>query len=235
MLQMTRHINADWKNHVGATGVTCYTCHRGQPVPANIWFTDPGPRDGAGRRATAQARTIRRRGRADVAALRSVHAVPRPAQRRSASIVDHRAARGQPAVDQADRVDLLADDAHVARRSASTARSATTAARSRRGTTARRSVPPRSHGIQMVRDLNDELPRPAASRLSARSGSGPIGDAPKANCATCHQGVYKPLYGAPMAKDYPELCRRRRRWPRRRPRRRPPIRRRPSPSSRSTS
>ena len=27
----------------------------------------------------------------------------------------------------------------------------------------------------------------------------------KVNCATCHQGVYKPLYGAAMAKDYPEL------------------------------
>ena len=23
--------------------MTCYTCHRGQPVPQNIWFTDPGP------------------------------------------------------------------------------------------------------------------------------------------------------------------------------------------------
>ena len=41
---MTQHINSAWKeNHVGGAGVTCYTCHRGQPVPANIWFTDPGP------------------------------------------------------------------------------------------------------------------------------------------------------------------------------------------------
>ena len=31
MLQMTQHINTDWKPHVAATGVTCYTCHRGQP------------------------------------------------------------------------------------------------------------------------------------------------------------------------------------------------------------
>ena len=34
---------------------------------------------------------------------------------------------------------------------------------------------------------------------------GPTGDVAKVNCATCHQGVYKPLYGAQMAKDYPEL------------------------------
>jgi photosynthetic reaction center cytochrome c subunit len=28
---------------------------------------------------------------------------------------------------------------------------------------------------------------------------------PKANCTTCHQGAYKPLYGASMLADYPEL------------------------------
>jgi photosynthetic reaction center cytochrome c subunit len=34
---------------------------------------------------------------------------------------------------------------------------------------------------------------------------GPAGDVGKVNCATCHQGAYKPLFGAPMAKDFPEL------------------------------
>ena len=28
---------------------------------------------------------------------------------------------------------------------------------------------------------------------------------PKVNCATCHNGVYKPLFGVGMAKDFPEL------------------------------
>jgi photosynthetic reaction center cytochrome c subunit len=41
MLEMTRAINAQWSDHVGATGVNCYTCHRGNPVPAEIWFTEP--------------------------------------------------------------------------------------------------------------------------------------------------------------------------------------------------
>ena len=31
MLQMTKHINEHWKSHVGEAGVTCYTCHRGNP------------------------------------------------------------------------------------------------------------------------------------------------------------------------------------------------------------
>ena len=68
MLQMVQHINADWKTHVAETGVTCYTCHRGQPVPANIWFNNPGPL--AGRRHGARrqpARTIRPPSPADTA------------------------------------------------------------------------------------------------------------------------------------------------------------------------
>ncbi len=40
MLEMTRHLNTDWAGHVAGAGVTCYTCHRGQPVPAQIWFPD---------------------------------------------------------------------------------------------------------------------------------------------------------------------------------------------------
>lgn len=34
---------------------------------------------------------------------------------------------------------------------------------------------------------------------------GPLGDVPKVECATCHRGAYKPLYGADMLKDYPSL------------------------------
>ena len=44
MLSMTRTINADWSNHVAPAGVTCYTCHRGQPIPAETWFPqEPKP------------------------------------------------------------------------------------------------------------------------------------------------------------------------------------------------
>ena len=47
MIEMTQHINSGWKNHVAETGVTCYTCHRGQPVPAQIWFKEPPQANGA--------------------------------------------------------------------------------------------------------------------------------------------------------------------------------------------
>ncbi|MBU6436354.1 MAG: photosynthetic reaction center cytochrome c subunit, partial [Betaproteobacteria bacterium] len=38
MLQMTEHLNTQWQTHVGSTGVTCYTCHRGNHVPQQTWF-----------------------------------------------------------------------------------------------------------------------------------------------------------------------------------------------------
>ena len=40
MLQMTRHLNTDWSSHVAPSGITCYSCHRGQPVPSATWFPD---------------------------------------------------------------------------------------------------------------------------------------------------------------------------------------------------
>ena len=38
MLEMTRYINAAWSSHVQPSMVTCFTCHRGQPVPSEAWW-----------------------------------------------------------------------------------------------------------------------------------------------------------------------------------------------------
>jgi photosynthetic reaction center cytochrome c subunit len=64
MIQMTQHINADWQPHVAQTGVTCYSCHRGQPVPAQVWFKEPDQHRGAdfiGERAGQPALPCRHR------------------------------------------------------------------------------------------------------------------------------------------------------------------------------
>jgi photosynthetic reaction center cytochrome c subunit len=60
------------------------------------------------------------------------------------------------------------------------------------------------HGIRMARDLNLTYMEPLTEVFPAHR-KGPLGDVAKMNCATCHQGAYKPLNGAPMAKDFPEL------------------------------
>ena len=41
MFEMTRYINSAWASHVNPSGMTCYTCHRGQPVPAEVWWPRP--------------------------------------------------------------------------------------------------------------------------------------------------------------------------------------------------
>ena len=56
----------------------------------------------------------------------------------------------------------------------------------------------------MVRELNDKYLDPLKDVLPANR-LGPLGDAPKASCATCHQGAAKPLLGVSLAKDFPEL------------------------------
>jgi photosynthetic reaction center cytochrome c subunit len=60
------------------------------------------------------------------------------------------------------------------------------------------------HGIRMVRELNNEFIEPLTKTFPANR-LGPTGDVAKINCATCHQGAYKPLWGEPMVKNWPEL------------------------------
>ena len=60
------------------------------------------------------------------------------------------------------------------------------------------------YGIRMVRDLNNSVMVPLTTTFPGNR-LGPTGDAPKIYCATCHQGVFKPLYGVSMVKDFPEL------------------------------
>jgi photosynthetic reaction center cytochrome c subunit len=52
--------------------------------------------------------------------------------------------------------------------------------------------------------LNNQFLTPLTSTFP-KQRLGVNGDVAKVNCATCHQGAFKPLYGAPMAKDHPEL------------------------------
>jgi photosynthetic reaction center cytochrome c subunit len=60
------------------------------------------------------------------------------------------------------------------------------------------------YGIRMARALNNDYLVPLTATFPAHR-LGIEGDVAKVNCATCHQGVFKPLYGVSMAKDYPEL------------------------------
>ncbi len=114
MIQMTQAINVDWKPHVGATGVTCYTCHRGNAVPAQVWSASLEPKP-AGNMTQDRGRPEcrLRAGRQHLAAAECARCLS--ARRRA----DPRARHHGPAerhVDgghQGDGKDLVADDPHV--------------------------------------------------------------------------------------------------------------------------
>jgi photosynthetic reaction center cytochrome c subunit len=59
-------------------------------------------------------------------------------------------------------------------------------------------------GELMVRDVNANFLAPLAPTFP-KIRLGTMGDAPKLQCLTCHNGTYKPLFAASMAKDYPAL------------------------------
>jgi len=57
------------------------------------------------------------------------------------------------------------------------------------------------HGIRMARELNQSYITGLAP-IFPDNRKGPEGDVLKIGCATCHNGVQKPLYGVSMLKDY---------------------------------
>jgi photosynthetic reaction center cytochrome c subunit len=204
MLQMTRHINAKWKNHVGDTGVTCYTCHRGNPVPAFVWHNDPGARMAQGF-AGGLGQQNRPGTQVGLTAMPQDPFGPFLVKDSGIRVIAHEALPGaEPgkSIPQTEWTYSL-----MMHMSESLGVNCTYCHNSRSFAEWSASSPPRAtawYGIRMVRDLNAAHLEPLAPVFPAEQ-KGPLGDGPKLNCATCHQGVNKPLYGAPMAKDYPEL------------------------------
>jgi len=204
MIQMTRHINVDWKQHVAATGVTCYTCHRGNPVPANIWFTKPATPQAGGNAAM-------RNGQNEPAA--SVGLTSLPNDPLSLYLLSDQPIRviAQTALPQGHVSTTQSTEAVYAmmiHQSQSLGVNCTFCHNSRAFSSWEQSPPQRTvawHGQRLLRDLNVKYLVPLQSTYP-QNRLGPLGDAPKANCATCHQGVNKPLNGAQMLKDYPELA-----------------------------
>ncbi len=208
MIQMVQHINADYQPHVAQTGVTCYTCHRGNPVPSQIWFHDPGPSHPSGMVETGVGKNF---------AAGSVNNSSLPYDPFT-PFLEKVTAVGADGIRVQSEVALPGTDASSIKQaewtyalmihfSQSLGVNCTYCHNSRSFGDWSQSTPQRVvawHGIRMVRDLNtnyldslhDVFP---AGRL------GPTGDSPKLNCATCHQGVYKPLLGVSMVQSFPEL------------------------------
>lgn len=207
MLQMTQHVNADWKSHVGATGVTCYTCHRGNPVPNQVWFAP------ADRRSTG-------------ALLGDLEGQNQPSPSVAYSSLPFDPLTPYLLEAKPIRVngnEALAMTGNAANRSSTKQAEFTYALMMHFSQSLgvnctychngqafqswEVSPPTRStawYGIRMARDLNNDYMTPLTATFPANR-LGPKGDVAKVACGTCHQGAFKPLYGAEMAKHHREL------------------------------
>jgi photosynthetic reaction center cytochrome c subunit len=201
MLQMTQHINADWKTHVAATGVTCYTCHRGNNVPSNVWYEAPDTADGflgnkAGQNAPAPS--------VGLASLPNDPFTPFVKDAGEIRVV------GATALPEGNRSSIKQTEwtyGLMMHMSKSLGVNCTYCHNTRSFSSWDTSTPQRAtawYGIRMARDLNTNYLGPLAGVFPAER-LGPTGDVPKLNCATCHQGAYKPLYGADILKNHPGL------------------------------
>jgi photosynthetic reaction center cytochrome c subunit len=203
MLAMTRTINGQWKAHVGETGVTCYTCHRGQPVPAAYWVSAGQPevkRAGAGWRYGQNAP-------APAAAWASLPEDPFTPYLERAGTIRVLGKTALPADGGASIQHTEWTYALMMHMSDALGVNCTFCHNSRSFAEWEQSSPQRVtawHGIRMLQTINSKYIAPLAP-LYPKESLGPTGDAPKANCATCHQGLNKPLAGAQMVKHYPEL------------------------------
>jgi photosynthetic reaction center cytochrome c subunit len=216
MLEAVRHINADWGNHVNPAGVTCYTCHRGQPVPAETWFPyKPPPIKSFIAKQEPwheNADTVRKffpdAGWQEYyledtpIAVQSVTALP------SHTIHSYIETKRiyEMMMQQSDGIGVNCGYCHNSRVFQSWAQS----------------TPYRwigYYGIELTRDLNRnylihmpayvpedrELVNKTAMPVLPARDQGPQGGNGLVVCATCHYAQPKPLGGANMLQDYPGL------------------------------
>mgnify|MGYP005810832823 CR=1 FL=1 len=201
MLRMVRDINANAR-HVGETGVTCYTCHRGQPVPPKHWFeaAEPTPPMGGivgkpppwNRTAKTMRDFFPRRPFEDY-------------------LLDDKQITGAQARAVSGEVADLAklEDIYILMMQMSDGMgvNCTFCHNSRAFADWEQSTPKRInawYGIRMTQRINQDY-LTGLEGLFPAARLGPLGDVAKVDCATCHNGMSRPLGGAPMAALYEGL------------------------------
>lgn len=211
MISMVQDINENWDGHVNANkqvGVTCYTCHRGQPVPSDIWFKETPVT-----KATEGWSSVQNR----VTPLSSYTSLPSDAleayllnyERIGVHDLEARVAGtpgqdGYPGIQHAERtyafMNYIANSLGVNCTFCHNTRAFYDAGQ----VTLQWST--ESLGIQMVQELNEVYMLPLEGLLPEER-LGPVhGDAPKAACRTCHKGYQQPLQGTNVIADWPELA-----------------------------
>jgi len=204
MIQMTQTINSQWSPHVKQTGVTCYTCHRGNAVPTNKWAMSDAknPNSILGNRygmnplsADAAYSDLPTSGFGDYLAgaqnIRVYGTTALPERGVTGASVQTAEKTYGLMMHMSQALGVNCTFCHNTQAFASWSQS-----RPQRATA--------WFGIRMVRDVNNTYITSLTSVFPAYR-KGPHGDPYKVNCTTCHQGQNKPQGGVSMIDQAPAL------------------------------
>ena len=203
MIQMTQNLNENWDGHVGETGVNCYTCHRGQNVPSEIWFrVDPALEAVKGWSAIQNYAT-----KQTVSTSLPHDALPKllvaDGQINVHDLEPRVPNEGTATVQDTERTYSLMNYF------ASSLGVNCTFCHNSRAFYDPAQVTPQwataTLGIEMTRELNTDYLEPLKDSYPENRLGPKHADAPKAACKTCHKGANKPLGGLDMVSDWPEL------------------------------
>jgi photosynthetic reaction center cytochrome c subunit len=203
MIMLTQRTNGSWGAHVAPTGVTCYTCHRGEAIPKNVWTTNPGLKPRASGYQGLQNRLT------PVTSYSSLPYDPMttyfdketniaitpagPVSPVEPKTVNTMNAEGTYGLMMyiSKSLGVGCNHCHNSRQFADWGQSTSQRVKA-------------WYAVRQVRELNKAYIWPL-SPILPENRKGPLGDPMRIGCDTCHQGVNKPLLGAPMLKDYPVL------------------------------
>ncbi|CCG08119.1 photosynthetic reaction center cytochrome PufC [Pararhodospirillum photometricum] len=209
MIQMTQYINANWSQHVQPSGVNCYTCHRGKPIPANYFWTEPantkvGLGNDAGQNKPSIGLTAMQRDvftpyllNANSIRVEGLTSLPKKGTVGEGPSLQATEGSYSLMIHISKALGVNCTHCHNTQSTADWSLS-----------TPQRVIA--WHGLNMIRAVNNEYLAPLKDampekRLDGSQLKGPTGDAPKANCATCHNGQNKPLGGVSLLETYPVL------------------------------
>jgi len=205
MVEMTWAINQDWDIHVAQTGVTCYTCHRGNQVPQNVWYLPEPHSDWAGPSAMFQNRAVA----ANYSTALPIDALQTYLLEDAQPVGVHGySSRDEDGTSNASIYHTYQTYALMMHFSSSLGVNCTYCHNTRAPADPGGFTPAWSTaqlGRQMVLELNNDHVLPSQELLPPER-LGPNGDVAKVNCTTCHQGAAKPLLGQSMLPEWPELA-----------------------------
>lgn len=204
MIQMTQTINSQWSTHVHQTGVTCYTCHRGNALPQYKWSLKagaPNPDSILGNKF-GQNTPDPEVAYASLPSNMYAEYLFGHANIRVAGSDEHPSPDHVVSVKTAEHTYGLMMHFSKSLGVNCTYCHNTQSFRAWNLSSQQRATA--WYGIRMVREVNNAYITPLQPVFPADQ-KGPGGDPYKVNCMTCHQGVFKPLGGISMIAQAPAL------------------------------